>query len=318
MRGRLSEATLFKPQRAWRIRWNQYSDTPLPPDEPMGQNPPDGAVIDYYLPSAATSPVTLEILDRSGALIRRYASTDPASAPKDEGNIPWYWIRPLKALSAAAGMHRFTWDLHYPPAPGSRNAYPIAAVPHDTAPAPTSPWVLPGDSYSVHLTVNGKTMTQPLTVAMDPRVKTSESDLQQQFALSKEMYDDIAQLQSASERISAVRGQLRAATGSNAIKALRKQAGELSGVTGEEDDEAPPSAPPDRETVSSLLQSSRATLRLLQESDDAPTTQVVAAIEDHRHAVAEILGRTKTFETAVRAAKLPHSSKGSTAIKPQP
>ena len=317
MHGRLSEATLFKPQRAWRIRWNKYTDTPLPPDEPMGQNPPDGAVIDYYLPTAATSPVTLEILDRSGAVIRRYASTDPAPAPKDEGNIPWYWIRPLKALSAAAGMHRFTWDMHYPPAPGSRNAYPIAAVPHDTAPAPTSPWVLPGDSYSVRLTVNGKTYSQPLTIAMDPRVKTSESDLQQQFALSKEMYDDIAQLQSANERISALRGQLRAATASDAIKALRKQAAELSGVAGEDDDEAPPSAAPDRETVTSLLQSLRAMQRLLQESDDAPTTQVVAAVEDRRRAVAGILGRIQTFETAAQAAKLP-PPKGSTAIKPQP
>jgi photosystem II stability/assembly factor-like uncharacterized protein len=317
MRGRLSETTLFKPQRALRLRWNKYTDTPLPPDEPMGQNPPDGAVIDYYLPTAATGPVTLDIVDGSGAVIRHYASTDPAPAPKDEGNIPWWWIRPLKSLSAAAGMHRFTWDMHYPPAPGSRNAYPIAATPHDTAPAPTSPWVLPG-TYTASLSVNGKTYSQPLTVEMDPRVKTPAADFQQQFALSKEIYDDIAQLEAVSSRVKAFRGRLRAATASDAITALRKQASELSGRVEEEDDEAPPAAAPDHETLSSLTQSLRATLRLLQEADAAPTTQLAAAVEDRRQAVAEILGRAQTFETAATAAKLPEAAKGSSAIKPQP
>src|SRR5204862_225895 len=104
----------------------------------------------------------------------------------------------------------------------------------------------------------------------------------------------------------------------DAINALRKQARELSGVASEDDDEGPPSAAPTNETVSSLLQSLRAMLRVLQESDEAPTTQVVAAVEDRRAAVAEIMGRTKTFETAIQAAKLPPPAKGSSAIKPQP
>ncbi|MGH9419141.1 MAG: hypothetical protein ACRD3J_04145, partial [Thermoanaerobaculia bacterium] len=247
--------------------------------------------------------------------IRHYASTDPVSAPKDEGNIPWWWIRPMKALSGAAGMHRFTWDLHYSPAPGSRNAYPISAIPHDTAPSPTSPWVLPG-TYSVSLNVNGKTYTQPLTVSIDPRVKTPASELQQQFTLSKEMYDDIAQLDAASGRIRAIRTKLRAAPKSDAITALRKQAAELSGVAAEEDDEAPPSAAPDKETLSSLTQSLRALLRLLQQSDAAPTTQVAAAVEDRRSAVTEILGRVQSFEAAVKAANLSEPTKGSSAAKP--
>jgi hypothetical protein len=171
----------------------------------------------------------------------------------------------------------------------------------------------------VRLTANGKTISQPLAVTIDPRVKTSQADLEQQFGLSKEMYDDIVQLQAASERIASVRGQLRAAKpASDAITALRKQARELSGAASEEDDEGPPSAAADRETVSSLLQSLRAMERLLQESDEAPTTQVVAAVEDRRRAFAEIMGRTKTFETAVEAAKLPPPAKGSSAIKPQP
>jgi hypothetical protein len=313
----MSEPMVFKPQHALRIRWNKNTDTPLPPDEPMGQNPPDGAVIDYYLPTAASGAVTLDILDGSGNAIRHFASTDPAPAPKDEGNVPWWWIRPAKSLSAAAGMHRFTWDLHFPAAPGSRNAYPIAATPHDTAPAPSSPWVLPS-VYELRLGVNGKTYNQWLTVEMDPRVKTEMIDLQHQFAMSKEMYDDIVQLEAINGRMKTTRANLRGATQTDAIKALRKQAAELSGAAGEEDDEAPPSAAPDHETLSSLTQSLRAMLRLLQEDDAAPTTQVLAAVEDRRRAVAEILGRAQTFETAVKAAKVPEAPKGSSAIKPQP
>jgi len=294
----MSEATLFKPQKAMRIRWNKNTDTPIPPDEPMGQNPPDGAIIDYYLPAAVAGAVTLDILDGSGAVIRHYASTDPTPAPKDEGNWPWWWIRPAKAPSAAAGMHRFTWDLHYPPAAGSRVSYPIAAIPHDTAPAPTSPWVLPG-SYSVSLQVNGKTYTQPLIVEMDPRVKTSAADLQQQFGLSKEMYDGIGKLEEARERVRALRAKLRAA---KAAAALNKQGAALTGTEVEEDDEEePPASGPDRESLSSLIQSFRNILRLLQESDAAPTTQLLAAVEDRRHAIAEIVAQSQTFESSAGA-----------------
>jgi glutamyl-tRNA reductase len=153
---------------------------------------------------------------------------------------------------------------------------------------------------------------------MDPRVKTSASDLQQQFALSKEIYDDIAQLEAINDRAREFLKQYRASIASADIKSLRKQAAELSGASAEEDDEAPPAATPDHETLASLTQSLRAVLRLLQESDDAPTTQLAAAVEDRRHAVAELLNRAATFETAVKAAKLPPPAKGSSAIKPQP
>ncbi|HUR82579.1 MAG TPA: glycoside hydrolase, partial [Thermoanaerobaculia bacterium] len=129
----LNAVHLFKPQRAWRFRWNKNTDTPLPADEPAGQNPPDGAIIDYYLASPA-SEVTLEVLDASGALVRRFSSRDEAAPPQTTGNVPWYWIRPQHALSGGQGMHRFVWDLHYAPFPPKTPSYPIAAVPRDTAP----------------------------------------------------------------------------------------------------------------------------------------------------------------------------------------
>jgi len=183
---RFAASTLIKPQRATRFRWSKWPDTPLPPDEPAGQNPPEGAIIDYVLPSSA-SLVTLEILDANGKLVRRYTSTDKVEQPKDSGNVPWYWIRPQRALPASAGMHRVTWDLHHAPVEQIKPSYPISAVPFDTVPNYTSPWVMPGN-YTAKLTADGKTSTQPLVVRMDPRVKTTREDLSKQHAASMNVH----------------------------------------------------------------------------------------------------------------------------------
>jgi len=191
------EAFLFKPQHALRIRWNMNTDTPLPPDEPAGQNPPEGAILDFWL--ASPGPATLEILDPSGALVRRYSSTDPVTPPADTGNAPKYWIRPQRALPATPGMHRVTWDVRYPPLPEKTPRYPIAATPGDTAPDTIAPWVMPG-TYTVKLTANGHTLTQPLIVEMDPRVKTSHEDLAKQFAMSMKLYETLLHEPEGSER----------------------------------------------------------------------------------------------------------------------
>src|SRR5882762_1405200 len=115
-----ASAFLFRPQTALRIRWNLNTDTPLPPDEPAGENPPDGAVIDYYLGSSPSGPVTLEIRDAAGQVVRRYSSSDPVPAIDPMLAVPTYWVRPAKGLSGEPGMHRFLWDMRYPPIPGLR------------------------------------------------------------------------------------------------------------------------------------------------------------------------------------------------------
>ena len=174
------QAFLFEPELAYRVRWDMNTDTPLPPDEPGGQNPPDGAILNYYLGSATTGDVTLEILDSTGNLVRRYSSADPVPPPDPELAIPTYWLRPPQKLSNQSGFHRFLWDLHYSPVPGVKPEYPIAAVYKNTPPAYTSPWAMPG-KYKVVLTANGQKYTQELTIQMDPRVKTPIPGLQQQF-----------------------------------------------------------------------------------------------------------------------------------------
>src|SRR5262249_40220966 len=160
------------------------TDTPLPPDEAAGENPPDGAMIDYFLAQDGPGPVTIEIKDSKGQSVRKYSNSDVPQKPNPERlRIPSYWVRPPEVLSNKSGLHRSLWDMHYTPVPGVQPEYPIAATYHNTAPRATSPWVAPGD-YTVTLTVNGKTMTEPLTVQMDTRVKAPSADLQQQFDLS--------------------------------------------------------------------------------------------------------------------------------------
>ena len=176
-----ADAHLFKPQTAMRIRWDKNTDTPLPPEEPGGQNPPDGAILYYYLKNASDS-VAVEVLDATGKLVRRYSSSDPAPPP-EELTYPAYWFRPPQIPSAAAGMHRFVWDLRYTPPDVQRHDYPMTAVLHDTPREPRGPIALPGE-YTVKLTVDGKSFTQPLRVKMDPRSKTSPAGLKQQFDLA--------------------------------------------------------------------------------------------------------------------------------------
>ena len=178
------EVILYQPVTTYRVRWSMNTDTPLPQEEPAGENPPDGAPIDYYL-ADGKSRVSLEITDAKGNLVFTAANTDQRyEVPA--GNVPSYWIRPQQELSSAKGAHRFVWDLHYTPikVPAS---FPMSAVYMNTAPNPTSPLVMPG-RYTVKLIADGKTFVQNFTIKMDPRVKTTLKDVQLQHDLSLEAY----------------------------------------------------------------------------------------------------------------------------------
>jgi hypothetical protein len=275
------EAFLFKPQTAVRVRWDMNTDTPLPPDFPAGQNPPDGAVINYYLNGAANGAVTLEIKDSAGKSVRKYSSADRAESIDPTLNIPTYWVRPPQTLSADAGMHRWLWDMHYPSVPGVEPEYPIAAVPHNTVPAPSGPWVMPGQ-YTVVLTVNGKSYSQPLTVKMDPRVKTPQPALAQQFSQSQQLYNQLLVLAPAVEQAGDLRKHLKElqkqAQGDvlAAVKALDQKLDEVAGGG------APrrPGAGNQPPTLGLLRARYLALLGLLQEADVAPTTQASGAVEE--------------------------------------
>ncbi len=159
--------SLYKPQDAYLLERNTNSDTPLPPEEPAGKNPPDGAILDYYLGVDAKS-VILEILDGTGKVFRRYASNDkPQVVDPKELDVPTYWIRPAQTLQAMKGHHRFVWDFRGP-VPDGRKRFPISAIYHDTPGEPRGP-LAPVGEYSLRLTVDGHTYNTSLTVKPDPR-----------------------------------------------------------------------------------------------------------------------------------------------------
>jgi photosystem II stability/assembly factor-like uncharacterized protein len=290
------KAFLFAPEPALRVRWNTNTDTPLPPDTPAGQNPPDGAILNYYLKSASSAPVTLEILGSSGKLVRRFSTVDPVPQLNPDLDIPAYWLRPPHPLAGNAGFHRFLWDMHYPRVPGIKPDYPIAAVPWNTAPTPTSPWVMPG-KYTVVLTVDGQKYTQPLTVQMDPHVKTSVADLQKQFNLSQQVYQDLQQLQPIIENVAAARAQLKTmrdkASGADAarIDEASKTLESLEGGEGRR------RRGPQPQNLTGVRTSLLAMLTMLQEVDAAPTTQATAAVPKLHESVASLMTQWQEIQT---------------------
>jgi photosystem II stability/assembly factor-like uncharacterized protein len=168
--------TLFKPAAAYRIERNQYTDTPVPPDEPHAENPPNGAVIDYYLAQPSSS-VTLEITDARGKPVRRYTSSDPAELSDAElarQLVPSYWVRPHRTLATTAGHHRWIWNLRGERPLAATYQYPINAVPRATPREPEGPRVVPG-TYTLKLTAGGKTLTTTVDVKLDPRVKLARA-----------------------------------------------------------------------------------------------------------------------------------------------
>src|SRR6266478_5544409 len=278
LNGNQRENLLFKPQKALRVRANLNTDTPLPPDEPAGENPPDGAIIDYFLSKDASASVTIEVKDRKGRSVRKYSSADvPVEANPKRLKIPSYWIRPLQSLSAKAGMHRFLWDMHYTSVPHVEPEFPISATYRNTAPAATSPWAAPG-VYTVTLTVDGKTFSQSLTVAMDPRVEASGAALQEQFDLSWQLYQLRLKLGPIGKKFDNIAEQLTK---------LRAKAAERSDVTQKLEAFAqtlmkfgPPHPRPGAPPSLFVLESTTRLFNDIQGADAAPTAAVKAAVAD--------------------------------------
>jgi photosystem II stability/assembly factor-like uncharacterized protein len=163
-----ADAFLFRPAATFDLPSPSEQGTPLPKDEPQAENPPNGAILDYYLKTTPASPVTLEILDSTGTLVRRYASDDHPQ-PRDPNtlNIQTTWAPQTEVLPATAGMHRWLWDLRPTPAAGGRGRGATGGGPGGGGRGRGGS--VQHGSYTVRLTVDGKTSTQPLLVRADPR-----------------------------------------------------------------------------------------------------------------------------------------------------
>lgn len=285
-----AQPKLFAPETAMRVRWDTNTDTPIPPDEPAGQNPPEGAMLDYFLPASYSGPIALEIRDASGAVIRRYSSNDSVPAKNPNGrdidaqflDIPVYWIRPIQKLSAAPGTHRFLWDMHLAPVPGLTPQYSMAAVAHDTGIAPNGPWAMPGN-YTVALIAGGKTYTQPLVLRMDPRVKTPSSGLAQQFQLSEMLYKDLQQIVPATKQAKQMLAQKGSSQNSTGPAALQTLLGAPAHY----------GAGSNLNTLSGVQAAVQHVLEILQGADATPTTQATQAAQQVHQAAQSVLAKWK-------------------------
>jgi hypothetical protein len=294
--GTLAAAHLFAPQTAVRFRWNRNTDTPLPPEIPAGQNPPDGAIIDYSLPLASRSDVKLEIFDTQNRLVRSYASTDkptPLERIAAENPIPMYWVRPQQILSPEAGFHRFVWDLHYAPPDSLAHEFPISAIYRNTPELPLGAFALPG-RYAVKLTVEGKSYTQSLTLKMDPRIKTLETGLRAQFEMEtgavrgmNESFKSLAQVKSVREQFHARATAPGAAPLAESINALDKKVAALEGGA-ESSFFGLPASGKHPENFSTLNQHFGNLLGVADSADAAPTTQAETVYREELEALQKL------------------------------
>jgi len=305
---------LFKPQVAYRVRRNNNTDTPLPPEEPAGKNPPDGAMIDYHVDTGATT-VTLDVLDASGNVVRSYSSADkPEPVNAKELNVPTYWVRPPRILSATPGMHRFVWDLHYPEPETLEHEYPISAIYHDTPRYPLGAAVLPG-RYNVRLTAAGKTLSEPLEVRMDPRVKTSEADLRFQFELDRKIAEALHRDYQAVVQLRSIRAQIKDLLAKHSDIAIAKSLNDLEArAAALEGDEGGFGArflsTPKGRGLSRLNSAMSTILSALDSADAAPTTQQTAMFGEVEAALNDQLkawDQLKSKDVAEMNAKLKQS-----------
>ncbi len=315
-----SKAFLFKPEIGIRIRFGTNDPTPWPPEMLAGENPPNGAIVDYYLPSDADT-VKLEFLNAAGKVIRTYSSTDrvmnpdPAVDPAAYNKIcqanptapdcalPLYWPAPQQVLKTASGMHRFTWDMHYDAIPGTGGGGrgggggANGAVPHRTYPGINSPWVAPG-AYTVRLIAGGQTVTQPITIKLDPRVKITP-EVQRIFTLTTQMETGAMSAAAAYKEAREMVDKLKARPQSAANDALVKQVEELAPVQAAREDGGgrggrgggAPAGPPEPANLSNLAGRMVAAALPMQASEMAPTSLQLKACADQEAAYTAVMAK---------------------------
>ncbi|HEX2722538.1 MAG TPA: hypothetical protein VHM24_06435, partial [Gemmatimonadaceae bacterium] len=324
-----SVSYLVKPATAVRVRFAVNEPTPWAPEVPAGENPPPGAVIDYHL-GADAGNVKLEIADADGKVIRTYSSSDTVPSPDPALNpeaynrvcqrqpsaprcsVPLYWAAPNVALSSKAGMHRFIWDMHYDPIEGTAPAESATgAVPHRTYYAASTPWAPPG-AYTVRLTAGGRTYTQPLTLVLDPRVKTSASVISEIGTLSREMYDGAVALRAEYQAARAMSARLTNAGDAKLKAAIDSIAPPAASAARPVQGFRPPAAgPPNLESARSAMMSAAMSM---QDADVAPTERELDAVAKARAQFHDVMQRWKTLRATERRSSRAAPASGISAV----
>ena len=199
---------LFTPGRATRTRRNVNSNTPLPPEIPHAENPPNGVILDYWLGAAATGRVTLEVLDARGRRVRTYSS-DPITPVAEAARPPHpnFWVEVLTPLPSSAGFHRVTWNLRHDAPLALSHSFEINANPGQSPAVPDGPLVLPG-VYTLRLTANGVTRSAQVTVRNDPRSGVSVAALTAHQTLLTQIVEQMRVTYTGQRQVDALRAAL--------------------------------------------------------------------------------------------------------------
>ena len=284
-----ADVFLFKPARAIRMNAEGFQGTPLPHEIPQAANPPDGAIIDYYLKSAAQGEATLEILDAKNQVVRRFSTNDrPRPPSRRQQAIEDIWIQTPEILTAHEGMNRFVWDLHQAAGEAGDGQFGQAA---------RGPQVLPG-AYQVRLTVAGQHYTQPLRVTMDPRSAATPADLAKQFDLATRVAREIQRNGQATREIAAVRrqiGDLKNKTSDPAVLSLASsvetEAAKIGGATGSRAASAAPSG------LGAVQSELNAVAGVVDSADRTPPAQAYALFQQASRALATQLASWNSLKT---------------------
>ena len=274
-------ARLFAPRTAIRVRRDENQDTPLPPEVPAGKNPPDGAIVNYWVAGKLAGELKLEIYDANGTLIRRYSSADAPKTPEETPFVAGYWIARPQPLSREAGMHRFVWNLRYADPEAihvqSPYNYPIAAIVGATPLPPQGPLVLPG-KYEVRLDTGEKILRQPLEVKMDPRVSAARNDLQSALELQLKISAVLERNFAAYEQTNQLRARLgewmKRAKGDAVAAAASALDGKVATLEGES---TPGAETPKTVGLMAVNESLTALMALVDGADFAPSEESFAA-----------------------------------------
>jgi hypothetical protein len=293
-----SDVYLFAPEIAYRVHPGSDQGTPVPVDEPLAENPSDGALLDYYLKETPASPIQLEIFDAQEQLVRRFASDDqlPRTNP-DSVPLTMNWVHDPSPLLKDAGAHRFVWDLHYALPTGVPRSEFLTA----------GPLAVPG-KYSVKLTVNGKSTLQPLIVKPDPRSKATAEDLQQQYALASQLAARLAEVSAALQQSNHLHKQIaerkkEAAAKPRVLTALENLSQETAMPPENHAFQLEPTIPRENPPGLSAVASRLTTLYFILESADAaPTSDLTSAARLWDVASKDALARWKKVSGEDRAA----------------
>ncbi|HEV2447927.1 MAG TPA: hypothetical protein VGS58_18485, partial [Candidatus Sulfopaludibacter sp.] len=302
-----SDAWLFKPATAIRMNPESFLGTPFPLESPQAENPPDGAILDYYLKSAAPGEVTLEILNSKNEVVRRFSSNDRPAPSRRRVAIADYWFTPPQSLGTRAGMSRFVWDLRYAPASAEADG-------GEGGPPGRGPQVLPG-VYQVRLTVASRASTEPLKVALDPRSSATPADLAKQFDLALKAWRDVKTAAGTMRQVTALRRRIAEIQSQQAANAavvslaseVDTSAAQILGGSG---GRGAAGAPSGLAAVESEL---NAALGVAESADRTPPAAAYTLYEQGSRRLAQQLaawqtlknGKLAEFNRALRAGNLP-------------